>query len=66
LNGYGGLPVLPRALTVNPIPCGAACWPLKLAAARAVLAADRAPIWTDGAIGWLVDGAAIVGYSRSP
>lgn len=41
------LPPLERALTVDPIPRGAACWPMKLAAARAVLAEDRVLVWTD-------------------
>ncbi|MDT5033211.1 MAG: hypothetical protein QOC94_3382 [Actinoplanes sp.] len=41
------LPELERALTADPMPRGVACWPLKLAAARAVLADGRRLIWTD-------------------
>lgn len=41
------LPRLLRALDANPMPRGPECWPLKLAAARAVLAAGRRLIWTD-------------------
>ncbi|WP_435204296.1 hypothetical protein [Micromonospora sp. bgisy143] len=41
------LPPLPRAITADPMPRGPACWPLKLAAARAVLAQGRKLVWTD-------------------
>jgi hypothetical protein len=41
------LPELERALVADPMPRGAACWPLKLAAAKAVLADGRRLIWTD-------------------
>jgi hypothetical protein len=41
------LPELERALVADPMPRGAACWPLKLEAARAVLAEGRRLIWTD-------------------
>ncbi|MER7893736.1 hypothetical protein ABTX15_28365 [Micromonospora sp. NPDC094482] len=41
------LPPLARAITADPIPRGPACWPLKLAAARAVLAEGRRLVWTD-------------------
>lgn len=41
------LPVLVRALDADPMPRGAECWALKLAAARAVLAEERSLIWTD-------------------
>jgi len=41
------LPRLRRALDADPMPRGSACWPLKLAAARAVLAQGRRLIWTD-------------------
>lgn len=41
------LPPLIRAFTADPMPRGAACWPLKLAAARAVLAQGRRLVWTD-------------------
>jgi hypothetical protein len=41
------LPELQRALTADPMPRAEACWPLKLAAARAVLADGRRLIWTD-------------------
>lgn len=41
------LPRLQRALDAQPMPRGADCWPLKLAAARAVLAEGRRLIWTD-------------------
>jgi hypothetical protein len=41
------LPRLARALDADPMPRGADCWPLKLAAARAVLAEGRRLIWTD-------------------
>jgi hypothetical protein len=43
------LPRLDRALTCEPMPRGSAAHPLKLAAARRVLAADRVLIWTDDA-----------------
>jgi hypothetical protein len=41
------LPGLPRALDADPMPRGAQCWPLKLEAARSVLAEGRRLIWTD-------------------
>lgn len=41
------LPELVRALHADPMPRGAQCWPLKLAAARAILAEGRRLIWTD-------------------
>jgi hypothetical protein len=41
------LPPLKRSLTADPMPRGPQCWPLKLAAAREVLADDRRLIWTD-------------------
>ncbi|WP_051799542.1 HAD domain-containing protein [Catenuloplanes japonicus] len=42
------LPELPRALTLRPLPRGAECWPLKLAAARDVVHTEgRRLIWTD-------------------
>jgi hypothetical protein len=41
------LPELERALVADPMPRGAASWPLKLAAAQAVLADGRRLIWTD-------------------
>ncbi|GAA3341400.1 hypothetical protein GCM10020358_32580 [Amorphoplanes nipponensis] len=41
------LPELARALHADPMPRGAECWPLKLAAARAVLAEGRRLVWTD-------------------
>lgn len=47
LERLWGLPSLVRALTADPMPRGAACWALKLAAARAVLAERRLLIWTD-------------------
>jgi hypothetical protein len=47
LERLWGLPPLGRALTGRPVPKGQESWPLKLAAARAVLAADRPLVWTD-------------------
>jgi hypothetical protein len=47
LEHLWGLPELERALTADPMPRGSACWPLKLAAARAVLDDGRRLIWTD-------------------
>jgi hypothetical protein len=47
LERLWGLPPLARALDTDPMPRGADCWPLKLAAARAVLAAGQRLIWTD-------------------
>lgn len=41
------LPPLVRSLDADPMPRGSGCWPLKLAAARAVLAAGRRLVWTD-------------------
>lgn len=41
------LPSLSRALDMSPVPGGAAGWPLKLAAARQVLADGRLLVWTD-------------------
>jgi hypothetical protein len=41
------LPPLARALDADPMPRGVACRPLKLAAARDVLAGERRLIWTD-------------------
>ncbi|RSM55680.1 hypothetical protein DMB66_35850 [Actinoplanes sp. ATCC 53533] len=41
------LPELARALAADPMPRGAECWPLKLAAAWSVLAEGRRLIWTD-------------------
>jgi hypothetical protein len=41
------LPSLARAITADPMPRGPACWPLKLAATRTVLAEGRKLIWTD-------------------
>lgn len=41
------LPPLLRALDADPMPRGADCWPLKLAAARDVLASGHRLIWTD-------------------
>jgi hypothetical protein len=41
------LPELARALDAEPMPRGPECWPLKLAAARDVLAEGRRLIWTD-------------------
>jgi len=41
------LPALERALTADPMPRGANCWPLKLEAAQDVLADGRRLIWTD-------------------
>ena len=41
------LPVLARSLTADPMPRGAECRPLKLAAAGNVLAEGRRLIWTD-------------------
>lgn len=41
------LPRLERSLTADPMPRGADCWPLKLAAAQGVLADGRRLIWTD-------------------
>lgn len=41
------LPPLDRAISADPMPRGVACGPLKLAAARAVLAEGRRLIWTD-------------------
>jgi len=41
------LPRLDRALDADPMPRGADCWPLKLAAAQEVLAEGRRLIWTD-------------------
>jgi len=46
-NGLWRLPPLGRAISANPMPRGPACRPLKLAAARAVLAEGRRLIWTD-------------------
>ncbi|MCM0677649.1 hypothetical protein NCC78_23600 [Micromonospora phytophila] len=41
------LPPLARAISADPMPRGPACWPLKLAAARAALAEGRRLVWTD-------------------
>jgi hypothetical protein len=41
------LPPLARSLSADPMPRGAACWPLKLAAAWDVLDEGRRLIWTD-------------------
>ncbi|AVT39407.1 hypothetical protein [Plantactinospora sp. BB1] len=41
------LPVLDRALLCDPVPAGELGWPVKLAAAHAVLAAGRTLVWTD-------------------
>jgi len=41
------LPPLERALTEVPVPKGAYGWPLKVEAARAVLAGGRRLVWTD-------------------
>lgn len=41
------LPPLARAISADPMPRGSECWPLKLAAARAVLAEGRRLVWTD-------------------
>ncbi|GAB3152935.1 hypothetical protein GCM10027290_44810 [Micromonospora sonneratiae] len=40
-------PPLDRALAENPVPKGSYGWPLKLAAARKVLASGRRLVWTD-------------------
>ncbi|MEU8613723.1 hypothetical protein AB0C29_37640 [Actinoplanes sp. NPDC048791] len=47
LESLWRLPVLGRALDADPMPRGAQCWPLKLAAAWEVLAEGRRLIWTD-------------------
>ncbi|GGR89470.1 hypothetical protein GCM10010169_37120 [Micromonospora fulviviridis] len=47
LERLWGLPPLVRSLDADPMPRGSACWPLKRAAARAVVAAGRRLIWTD-------------------
>ncbi|MFY1686902.1 hypothetical protein [Plantactinospora sp. WMMB782] len=41
------LPALGRALDCDPVPKGELGWPVKLAAARAVLAGGRTLVWTD-------------------
>ncbi|GIG90098.1 hypothetical protein [Plantactinospora endophytica] len=41
------LPVLDRALVCEPVPKGPEGWPVKRAAAHAVLAAGRTLVWTD-------------------
>jgi hypothetical protein len=47
LESLWRLPALVRALDADPMPRGAQCWPLKLAAAWEVLAEGRRLIWTD-------------------
>jgi hypothetical protein len=47
LESLWHLPELARALSADPMPRGPACRPLKLAAARAVLAEGHRLIWTD-------------------
>ena len=47
LERLWGLPPLLRALDADPMPRGPECWPLKLAAARDVLASGQRLIWTD-------------------
>jgi hypothetical protein len=47
LESLWRLPTLARALDADPMPRGPQCWPLKLAAARQVLAEGRRLIWTD-------------------
>jgi hypothetical protein len=47
LEALWHLPGLRRALDADPMPRGAQCWPLKLAAAWDVLAEGRRLIWTD-------------------
>jgi hypothetical protein len=47
LERLWSLPPLRRALNAEPMPRGADCWPLKRAAADAVLAEGSALIWSD-------------------
>jgi len=47
LERLWGLPPLVRTLDAEPMPRGSDCWPLKLAAARYVLASGHRLIWTD-------------------